>query len=110
MLLKRIKYGFHYRLRKLEEYYFGRAIIKNSKRKSPDFMIIGVAKAGTTSLFQYLSHHPAIMVPDVKEPKYFDNKQEFGLRWYLRNFPSKKEAEGKLTFEASASYLYKRQS
>lgn len=35
----------------------------------PDFLIIGAAKSGTTSLYFYLRQHPDIyMPPDVKEP------------------------------------------
>ena len=38
-------------------------------RTLPDFLIIGAAKSGTTSLYFYLRQHPNIyMPPDVKEP------------------------------------------
>lgn len=41
--------------------------------KIPDFFIVGAAKAGTTSLFDYLTQHPAIFVPEMKEPHYFSD-------------------------------------
>lgn len=37
----------------------------------PNFLIIGAAKAGTSSLHYYLSQHPQIFMPDLKEPKFF---------------------------------------
>jgi hypothetical protein len=37
----------------------------------PDFLIIGVPKAGTTALHAALSRHPRLFLPAVKEPKYF---------------------------------------
>jgi hypothetical protein len=40
-------------------------------KKVPDFIIVGAAKAGTTSLYTYLSQHPAIFMPQNKEPSYF---------------------------------------
>ena len=36
-----------------------------------DFLIIGTQKAGTTSLYEYLSEHPQVFVPEVKEIQYF---------------------------------------
>jgi hypothetical protein len=37
----------------------------------PNFLIIGAAKAGTTSLYRYLEQHPQIYMSPVKEPKFF---------------------------------------
>ena len=37
----------------------------------PTFIIIGAAKAGTTSLFRYLGQHPDVFVSPVKEPRFF---------------------------------------
>ena len=37
----------------------------------PDFLVIGSAKAGTTSLYRYLKSHPQIYLSRMKEPKYF---------------------------------------
>lgn len=37
----------------------------------PDFLIIGAGKSGTTSLEFYLKQHPAIFLPEIKEPNFF---------------------------------------
>jgi hypothetical protein len=106
MLLKKIAKRGIYVYRKKEEHWFGKQIIKNSKRTSPNFMIIGVAKCGTTSLFQYLAQHPKIIPSKRKEVKYFRRKWQYrGMHWYLNNFPLKKDSKNKLTFEASPPYL-----
>jgi len=37
----------------------------------PNFLIIGAAKSGTTSLYNYLRQHPDVFMPVVKEPRFF---------------------------------------
>ena len=38
----------------------------------PNFLVVGAAKAGTTSLYGYLGSHPQVFMPrTVKEPLYF---------------------------------------
>lgn len=37
-----------------------------------DFLVIGVAKAGTTSIYHYLAQHPQIAMSAVKEPDFFE--------------------------------------
>src|SRR4051794_34967159 len=37
----------------------------------PNFLIIGAAKAGTTSLYHYLRQHPDVYMSTIKEPNYF---------------------------------------
>jgi hypothetical protein len=37
----------------------------------PDFLVIGVPKAGTTALHAALVRHPQLYLPRIKEPKYF---------------------------------------
>lgn len=37
----------------------------------PDFLIIGAGKCGTTSLDNYLRHHPELFIPKVKEPNFY---------------------------------------
>jgi Sulfotransferase domain len=39
----------------------------------PNLIIIGAAKSGTTSLHRYLSAHPEIQMPDVKELRFFQD-------------------------------------
>jgi hypothetical protein len=37
----------------------------------PNFLMIGAAKSGTTSLWNYLRQHPQIFLASVKEPRFF---------------------------------------
>ncbi len=39
--------------------------------KVPNFLIVGAAKAGTTSLFHYLNQHPDVYIPTIKECRFF---------------------------------------
>jgi len=41
------------------------------KKNKPDFLVVGAAKSGTTSLFHYLNKHPDIYIPEVKECRFF---------------------------------------
>ena len=52
----------------------------------PDFIIFGVSRSGTTSLYQYLSQHPNIEPSVVKEPRFFDMYFDRGINWYRMNF------------------------
>ena len=51
----------------------------------PKFLIIGAQKAGTTSLYHYLSQHPKIIPPIYrKEINYFEKRYySKSLRWFL---------------------------
>jgi len=45
------------------------------KEKLPNFIVIGAAKAGTTSLYSYLNEHPQAFLPsDYKESRFFANQ------------------------------------
>ena len=47
----------------------------------PNFLVIGVAKGGTTSLYHYLRQHPDIYMSPMKEPNYYtEEDQLFGKR------------------------------
>ena len=58
----------------------------------PSFLIIGVAKGGTTSLHEYLAQHPRVLAPVEKEIDYF-SQPERGYEWYLSHFPRRPEGE-----------------
>ncbi len=50
----------------------------------PNFLLIGAAKSGTTSLYQYLRRHPQIFLSPVKEPSFFAHDgtpQRLGEEW-----------------------------
>lgn len=55
----------------------------------PNLIIIGAAKAGTTSLHRYLKVHPEIWMSPVKELNFFDAGVNWdkGVDWYSRWFP-----------------------
>jgi hypothetical protein len=60
----------------------------------PNFIMIGVAKAGTTSLFHYLDQHPDIYMCPIKGTNYFGYYDARSWQWYdegnppaLQNFP-----------------------
>lgn len=42
----------------------------------PNFLIIGAAKGGTTSLYEYFNQHPEIYMSPVKEPRFFALENE----------------------------------
>ncbi|MGI9659247.1 MAG: sulfotransferase family protein [Gaiellaceae bacterium] len=77
-------------------------------RLLPSFLIIGAARAGTTSLYSYLVRHPSVRAPTHKELHFFDLNYERGLDWYRRHFPAvlPGNREGSLTGEASPYYLF----
>jgi len=78
-------------------------------RVLPDFIIIGAAKAGTTSLYNYLIQHPGVLECFRKEVHYFDKKYANGLNWYKSHFPLRTAIDqqpGKITGESSPYYLY----
>jgi len=46
--------------------------------KLPNFLIVGAAKSGTTSLHYYLKQHPDVFTPSVwMGDSLFDNKGDF---------------------------------
>lgn len=42
----------------------------------PNFFIIGAARSGTSSLYEYMRQHPQIFFPELKEPMYFAFPQQ----------------------------------
>src|SRR5690348_2473177 len=61
----------------------------------PNLLIIGAAKAGTTSLHSYLSEHPDIFMSKRKELSFFDDKRwSLGVDWYKSNFDSSYAVNG----------------
>lgn len=76
-----------------------------SKQKGPDFIIIGAAKSGTSSLFMYLGEHPQIITPHKKELDFFNQNYNKGIDWYLSHFPSITDFPEFVTGEASPAYF-----
>ncbi len=78
-------------------------------RIRPRLLILGTQKAGTTTLYEQLIAHPQI-VPNRswKEVRFFEMPERYreGFGWYLGNFPSRFEARGRMTLDASPGYLF----
>jgi hypothetical protein len=54
------------------------------QKKTIDFLIIGAAKSGTTSLYEWVKEHPQIYMPKGKELPFFTEPHyKKGLKWYL---------------------------
>jgi hypothetical protein len=72
----------------------------------PNFFIVGAAKAGTTSLYEYLSLHPEVYMPEWKEPHYFSTNpgRVQTEAEYLALFADAGNARA--IGEASTGYLY----
>ena len=56
-------------------------------RTLPDFLIVGEAKAGTTTLYDLLSRHPQVAPAAMKEVHFFDLRFSRGVEWYRAQFP-----------------------
>jgi sulfotransferase family protein len=72
-------------------------------RAPPAAIVIGAQKAGTSSLFAYLTANPAITRPLSKEIHYFDISYHRGIDWYRAHFPTRRHLErlrGRLGSEA----------
>ena len=90
----------------------------NKKKSLLNFLIVGAAKSGTTSLYYYLNQHPQIFMPQNKEPFFFCLEDDLlidktlGKRfnlvsqeqdyWELFSQAQKDQCKG----EASTGYLY----
>ena len=87
----------------------------------PNFLIVGAAKSGTTSLYYYLQEHPEIYIPgEIKETFFFSqiNSHTFpephghaygtDKIWNISDYNNLyKSASGyKAVGEACTSYLY----
>jgi hypothetical protein len=46
-----------------------------------DFLVVGAAKAGTTSLHEYLRTHPALFLPEAKEQLFFTRDEAYEAGW-----------------------------
>jgi hypothetical protein len=85
----------------------------------PDFILVGAAKAGTTSLYWALHAHPQIYMSRNKEPNFFSKppshpngpQDEISCRSYIRTIDAyldlfKDKKNNQICGEASPSYLY----
>lgn len=93
-------------------------------KKKPNFLIVGAAKSGSTSLYQYLIQHPEVFMPSNKEPNFLVAQYQlqtspkcpsykvdqhriiFNENDYFSLF-DKANDKHKAIGEASVTYLYK---
>jgi len=88
--------------------------VTSDRRVLPDFLIIGAAKSGTTSLYFYLSQHPNLVRGYSQEVHFFDvplnspmDNFAKGERWYRTHFPLREDmGQHDKTFESSPPYLF----
>lgn len=107
--------GWHRAVRLIRLARTGGRMLTASSRVLPDFIIIGAQKAGTTSLFAYLTEHPDVRPGLYKEVHFFDLQFDRGERWYRSVFPQRRSLArpssptGRttaITGEASPYYLF----
>jgi len=67
--------------------------------ESPNFIIIGAMKSGTTSIFLNLIQHPKIYGHPAKEINFFSEKYQLGTDWYINKF-----RDGYINGESSPNY------
>ena len=73
----------------------------------PNFMCIGAAKSGTTSLYDILKQHSDIFLPTFKEPHFFDIPSVYknGIDWYKKMYFQKVRNE-KCIGDFTPTYLF----
>ena len=70
----------------------------------PNFLIVGAARSGTTSLYYWLKQHPEVFMPDIKEPSYFVHG--YGISDWRKYLSLFEPGRGKKVIgEASTAYL-----
>lgn len=86
----------------------------------PDFINIGVPRAGTTWLAKCLSEHPDIFIPKQKDLFFFNTKQPIfphrknktnwskGLPWYKKQFEN--ASPGQIKGEVGTRYFYQKEA
>lgn len=63
-------------------------MVSEPRSRLPDFLVIGAAKCGTTTLCDLLGRHPDVYVHPKKELDFFcfDDRYARGLDWYAARF------------------------
>ncbi len=86
--------------------------ITSGLRVLPDFIVIGVGRSGTTSLFNYLEQHPSIVRSSYDEIGFFDDNFHLGISWYRSMFPTiftkffvKLQTKHFMTYEVTPWYV-----
>jgi hypothetical protein len=89
--------------------------LTSAGRMSPDFLIVGAQRAGTTTLHLALREHPLVVLHRLhKGVNYFDLRYEEGAQWYRGHFPLRAYARARtalaggrpVTGESSGYYMF----
>lgn len=103
-----INYGYNFwepnKFKTYYQFYKHKINLITNRGCSPDFIIAGVQKAGTTSLFRYLIQHKSIDKSLKKEVHYFDRNSIKSKNWYYAFFVKKNNKN--LIGEATPGYFY----
>lgn len=82
--------------------------MSKSKRKEPNFFIVGVPRAATTTLYEALKRHPNVFMSPEKETGFFLKEGTKDFSEYLDLF---EEAEDEAVVgEATPTYLYSKRA
>jgi hypothetical protein len=78
----------------------------NKNHLPVNFLIVGAARSGTTTLYDAIKQHPEIFMPEMKEPDFFSGVSNHvnNYEQYLAIF-NKRKGE-RVVGEASTSYLF----
>ncbi|MEY2567266.1 MAG: hypothetical protein QOE35_1795 [Actinomycetota bacterium] len=68
----------------------------------PDFVVIGAAKSGTTTLYRWLAEQPDVFDAPLKEPRFFSRDWDRGIDWYAGLYATASPDE--LVGDASTNY------
>ena len=78
-------------------------------KNKPDFIIVGAAKSGTTTLYRHLQNHSQVYLPNFKEPHFFSSNHPLNFE-HISNreeyYSLFHGSDDKLCGEASTAYLY----
>ena len=71
----------------------------------PKLIVVGGARCGTTSLYEYFKKHPSYYVPFIKETNFFYSDYSKGLAYYTSEYFSELNAN-QVGVDLSPKYLY----
>lgn len=114
MTVPKTRKGFElFKTRTRLYFTFKYRLLTSKMRVSPDFMVIGGQKCGTTSLHRYIKEHPNIIHPYKKDSSFFDANFFRGFGWYHAYFPLQSKmdelqsvGERYITGEVTTSYMH----
>lgn len=82
----------------------------------PNFLVVGAAKCGSTSLYHYLRQHPDVYMSPLKEPNHFSTdidpaffSPEYKLHEKQKNLDIKKYVNSEVLAEEWEAYVHERE-